>query len=646
MTQQNKKSGLAQSDKPVDVMAAFSKLQSAVREKSGNKPKAAGSKNSGKKAAQNQPHGQKKPAKAPKRGEERQKSTRPTGAKIKSNTRPAPRRVTPKKVAPVRIIPLGGLHEVGKNMTAVEYENNIIIIDCGMKFPDESMLGVDAVVPDYTYLEQNRKKIRGLFLTHGHEDHIGGLPYFCRQFDTQVFGTPLTIGLVKNKFEEHGLPQNNLHVISAGDTVKMGKISVEAIHVNHSIPGAVAFALHTPVGVIIFTGDWKIDYDPVEGDMIDLPRFAELGKQGVLALLSDSTNAERPGSTAPERRIGETYDTLFAKATGSRIIIASFSSNIHRIQQIVDKAKKYGRKIVISGRSMERVTATARELGYLKIQDSQLVDVADMNKYPPSKIVVITTGSQGEPMAALSRMAQGSHRQITVTPHDFIIISANPIPGNEKNVSRVIDDLLELGAKVVYQNMYEVHTSGHAKQDEQRTMLGLVHPRFFIPIHGEYRHLMLHAGLARSMGIPAANIIIGKNGMVIELTPRSIKCDTCVPAGAVMLDGNSLSDVGSAVLRDRKKLSEDGMMAVCVAIDTAACRLVGKPELLSRGFVYVKENEKLLQQTSDQVTRCLGRCRDLRNTTEVKGVLRDSLGNFLYQKTGRNPMIVPIVIEV
>jgi len=573
---------------------------------------------------------------------------KPKPKKTVKKSKPGSKKITGKKesVLPVSIIPLGGLHEVGKNLTVIRYGEEMIIIDCGLMFPSDDMLGIDAVIPDFSYLMENKDRIKGIFLTHGHEDHIGGLPYLLRQLDLPVYGTRLTLGLVEGKLDEHKLNKNKLTTITPGDVIKLGKFSVEAIRVNHSIPDAVAFAITTPAGVIVHTGDWKIDYDPVEGEMIDLARLAELGKQGVLALLSDSTNAEHPGVTAPEKRIGETYETLFAKAAGKRLIIASFSSNIHRIQQIIDKAKKYRRKVVIAGRSMENVTAMATELGYLNVPKNVLIDFSQMNEYPKEKIVVITTGAQGEPMAALSRMASGMHRQITVGKDDFIIISATPIPGNEKHVSKVVNELFELGAEVVYQNMYEVHTSGHARQDEQKTMLGLVKPKFFIPVHGEYRHLMMHAKTAQALGVPEKNTLIAKNGTVIELTANTIRSDETVTAGTVLVDGFGVGDVGSIVLRDRKKLSEDGLMCVIIAVESYNGQVISGPDLVSRGFVYVKESEELLNGARAVVEKCLQDMGSIYDWADCKNRMRDSLSQYLYSQTGRSPMILPIILNV
>ncbi|MCQ4950433.1 ribonuclease J [Bittarella massiliensis (ex Durand et al. 2017)] len=550
---------------------------------------------------------------------------------------------------PLRIVPLGGLHEVGKNCTAVEYGEDIVVIDCGLTFPDSDMPGVDIVIPDFTYLIENKKRIRGVVLTHGHEDHIGGLPYLLKEISVPLYGTRLTLGLVEGKLEEHRLlEKSKLNVVAAGDRVQLGRMQVEFIRVNHSIPGAVALAFHTPAGTLVHTGDFKIDYDPIDGEMIDLARFAELGKEGVTALLMDSTNAERPGMTASERSVGRSFENLFAKAGNRRIIIASFASNIHRIQQIIDTAHKFRRKVLVSGRSMENVTARAIELGYLKVPKGQLIELAEAGDYPPEKLVVITTGSQGEPMAALSRMANGTHRQLSVNSRDFIIISARPIPGNEKHVGNVVNALFKLGAEVIYESMYEVHVSGHACQGELKTILALTKPQYFMPVHGEYRHLIKNAGLGRSLGIPEKNIVISENGRVVEFGPRGVKKDELVTAGKVMVDGLGVGDVGSIVLRDRKRLSEDGLLTIVITIDSETSEVVAGPDIVTRGFVYVRESEQLIKEARAVVTKTLDKCleREVNDWADLKLNIREALSMFLFQKTKRSPMILPIIMEV
>ena len=550
---------------------------------------------------------------------------------------------------PVRIIPLGGLNEIGKNMTCYECESDMILVDCGTAFPDAEMPGVDLVLPDFSYVEKNADRLRGIVLTHGHEDHIGALPYFLKKINVPLYGTALTLGLVEGKLKEHGLlGKVQLNVVNPGQTVKMGCMSVEFIHVNHSIPDAVAFAITTPAGVIIHTGDFKVDYSPIEGGIIDIARFAELGNQGVLCLLSESTNAERPGSSMSERKVGYSFESLFKNAAGKRLIVATFASNIHRVQQIVDNAQRYGRKIAVSGRSMVNVVAKATELGYLTIPDGMLIDIDEISRYPNDQITLITTGSQGEPMAALSRMASGDHRKVRVTSEDFIIISANPIPGNEKHVNRVVNDLLKLGADVVYEAMYEVHVSGHACQDELKMMLSLTKPKFFMPIHGEYKHLKKHAGLAQMMGVAPDHIHIGDIGEIIELDGVDMKVVGAAPAGKVLVDGYGVGDVGSIVLRDRKHLAEDGLIVVVATIESEGGCTVAGPDIVSRGFVYVRESEELMAQAKELVKSVLEDCAD-RNVREwgvLKGKIKDELSNFIYRKTKRSPMILPVIMEI
>lgn len=550
---------------------------------------------------------------------------------------------------PVRIMSLGGVNEIGKNIYVYECCNDIFIIDCGLAFPDDDMLGVDLVIPDFTYLEKNKDKIRGIVLTHGHEDHIGALPYFLKKINVPVYGTRLTLGLVEGKLREHGiLSQCSLNVVVPRQNVKMGCMSVEFIRVNHSIPDACAMAVHTPAGVIVHTGDFKVDYTPIEGGIIDLARFGELGNKGVLALLSESTNAERPGYTATERKVGESFKSLFAGAEGKRIIVATFSSNIHRIQQIINNAAAWERKVAVSGRSMLNVLTTAKELNYIKIPDGMLVDIEDVNKYPPEKMVIITTGSQGEPLSALSRMSSGDHRQVTITPNDLIIISATPIPGNEKFVGKLVNELMKQGAEVVYEAMYEVHVSGHACQDELKMMLALTKPKFFIPIHGEYKHLKKHESLAIKMGIPEENIFLLNIGQVVETDSVEMKVVGQVQAGRVLVDGLGVGDVGSVVLRDRKHLSEDGLIVVVTTINRETGAVAAGPDIVSRGFVYVKESEELMEEAKQLVAKTLQNCcdRNIREWGNIKSSVRDELGNFIFQKTKRSPMILPIIMEV
>lgn len=505
------------------------------------------------------------------------------------------------------------------------------------------------MIPDFTYVEKNADKIRGLFITHGHEDHIGSIPYLLKRINVPIYATRLTIGLIEGKLKEHGLlGKANLNVVTPRQTVKVGCMAVEFIQVNHSIPDAIAIAVHTPSGIIVHTGDFKVDYAPIQGETIDLARFAELGNKGVLALLADSTNAERPGFAMSESKVGQSFNTLFNRAGSKRIIVATFASNIHRIQQIVDHAVKYGRKVAVSGRSMINVVTKAVELGYLSIPDGVLIDIDAISRYPSEKLVLITTGSQGEPLSALARMASSEHRKVSVTSDDFIIISATPIPGNEKHVTRVVNDLLRLGADVIYERMYEVHVSGHACQDELQMMLTLTKPKFFIPVHGEYKHLRAHARLAKAVGIPESNIYIGEIGQVIQLDNLEMKCVGTVEAGAVFVDGLGVGDVGSIVLRDRKRLAQDGLIIVVATIDGQSGACVAGPDIVSRGFVYVRESEQLMDEARNVVKQALDKCvgSNIRDWTTIKTTIKDSLSSFIFRKTRRSPMILPIIMEV
>lgn len=549
----------------------------------------------------------------------------------------------------VRIIPLGGLNEIGKNMTVFECCNDMFILDCGLAFPDMDMPGVDIVIPDFTYVEGNKDKIRGIVITHGHEDHIGGLAYLLKKINVPIYGTRMTLGLIEGKLEEHGLlKQAKLIEIEPRTTVKMGCMAVEFIKVNHSIPGAVGMAIHTPAGIIVHTGDFKVDFSPIDDEIIDLARFGELGSRGVLALMADSTNAERTGFTCSERTVGGSFEKLFKRAEGRRIIIATFSSNVHRVQQIIDQAKNYGRKVAVFGRSMVHVIEKATELGYLKVPKGMLIDIDEMSRYPDEKIVLVTTGSQGEPLSALTRMAMNSHRKVTITPNDFIIISAKPIPGNEKFVTRVVNELMKSGAEVIYESMYEVHVSGHACQEELKLIQALTKPKFFIPVHGEYKHLIKHAEIAKSMGMADDHIIIASIGDVIETDGNSMRIVSQVPAGRVMVDGLGVGDVGSIVLRDRKHLAQDGLIIVVIGIERAANAVVAGPDIISRGFVYVRESEELMDEARSVLTRVLDNCnaRDLKEWGTLKTKLRDVLSDFIYEKTKRSPMILPIIMEV
>ncbi len=578
------------------------------------------------------------------------RSAQKDGQKDARQQKPAAKRPQREvRSAPVKFAALGGLNEIGKNLYVYECCNDMFIVDCGLAFPDEEMPGVDLVVPDFTYLEKNRERFRGVVITHGHEDHIGALPYLLKKINVPIYGTRLTLGLVEGKLKEHGLlSQASLNVVEPRQNVKMGCMSVEFIRVNHSIPDSCALAIHTPAGVIVHTGDFKVDYTPIEGGIIDLARFGELGNRGVLALMSESTNAERPGYTKSERSVGESFRKLFNDAEGKRIIIATFSSNIHRIQQIIDEAVKHGRRVAVSGRSMTNVIAKAVELNYIKVPDGTLIDIEDVNRYRPEQLVIATTGSQGEPLSALSRMSSGDHRQVTITPNDFIIISANPIPGNEKLVTKVVNELMKQGAEVIYESMYEVHVSGHACQDELKMMISLTKPRFFIPIHGEYKHMKKHAKLAMGMGIPEENIFICDLGQMVETDGVEMKYTGTVPSGRVMVDGFGVGDVGSVVLRDRKHLAEDGVMIIVATIERESGRVLAGPDIVSRGFVYVRESEALIDEAKQLMKQVMDNCaqRNVREWGNIKSAMRDALSDYIYQKTKRSPMILPVIMEV
>ena len=550
--------------------------------------------------------------------------------------------------AKVKIIPLGGLNEIGKNMTAIEYKNDIVIIDCGLKFPDEDMFGIDVVIPDITYLLKHKDKVSGIFLTHGHEDHIGALPYVLKQLNVPVYGTKLTLGIVQSKLKEHNLlSTTELITVKPRDVVRLNSVSVEFVKTNHSIADSVAIAVHTPLGAVLHTGDFKVDYTPIDGEPMDFARFAELGKKGVLLMMADSTNVERPGYTMSEKIVGESLCRIFGKSKG-RIIVATFASNIHRIQQIIDAAAMYGRKVAVSGRSMENIVQVAIELGYIKIEKENLVSIDQINKYNNDQIVIITTGSQGEPMSALARMATSEHRKVNIVPGDTIIISATPIPGNEKLVSRVVDQLFKKGAEVVYGSSEAVHVSGHACQEELKLMQTLVKPKYFIPVHGEYRHLKQHGELANSIGVPKSNILIPEIGDVIEVTRNSIKKSGTVISGQIFVDGLGVGDVGNIVIRDRKHLSQDGILTVVVTLSKENKAIIAGPDIISRGFVYVRESEKLMDEARDIVRDVFTKCEERKITdwSTLKSTVRDELKSFLYEKTKRKPMILPIIMEI
>ncbi|HJC40531.1 MAG TPA: ribonuclease J [Candidatus Intestinimonas pullistercoris] len=548
----------------------------------------------------------------------------------------------------LKIISLGGLNEIGKNLTVYEYGGDIIVVDVGMGFPDDDMYGIDVVIPDFTYLIKNQEKIRGIFLTHGHEDHIGSIPYLLRSINAPIYATRMTMGLVKLKLEEHRLLDKcKLFTCEPGEVVKAGRFSVEFIHVNHSIADAVAFAIKTPVGTVVHTGDFKIDSTPIQGGMIDLARLGELGKKGVLALLCDSTNVERPGYTKSERSVGDSFDALF-RGCQQRIIVTTFASNVDRIQQIISVAAKYGRKVAVTGRSMENAMRVSTELGYMRIPEGTLVDVNHIKGLPKDKICIITTGSQGETMSALTRMAFSTHRQVDIQAGDRVILSASTIPGNEHSIGNVINELYRKGAEVVNERAGELHVSGHACADELKIIHALVRPKFFIPVHGEQRHLKTHAKLAQEMGMDPRNIIISDIGRVIELTQRSAKLNGTVPAGKVFVDGYGVGDVGSVVLRDRKHLAEDGMIVVVTSMSGENGAVVSGPDIITRGFVYVKESEELMEELRRVAVEALSRCERSHTTdwSAIKAEIKNDLSGYLYKKTKRNPMILPVIMEV
>lgn len=547
----------------------------------------------------------------------------------------------------VQIIPLGGLGEIGKNMTVFRYGDDIILIDAGLMFPEDDMLGIDLVIPDITYLLENKDKVKAIFLTHGHEDHIGALPYVLKQIDVPVYGTALTLGILQGRLRENNVSDNNLVTIKPGDKINVGAFNLEFIRVNHSIPDAISIVIKTPIGTIIHTGDFKFDQTPVDGQVTQFNKFAEFGDEGVLALLADSTNAERPGFTQSEKMVGQTFDDEFRYAR-NRIIVATFSSNVHRIQQVVDSAVKYKRKVAVIGRSMINVVNIAIELGYLRIPEGVLIDIDETNNYTSDQIVIITTGSQGEPMSALTRMAMNDHKKVDIMPGDTVIISATPIPGNEKLVARTIDHLYKLGADVIYEKSNGVHVSGHASQEEIKLMHNLVRPKYFIPVHGEYRHLIKHANLAKDLGMPSENIVIAENGSVIEISKNGIGINGKIQSGKVLVDGLGVGDVGNIVLRDRRQLSQDGIMIVVVTIDHETCHVVSGPDIVSRGFVYVREAEDLMEEAREKVLSALERCENngVSEWSMIKSTIRDNLGRFLYERTRRRPMILPIIMEI
>ena len=553
------------------------------------------------------------------------------------------------KKSKLKIIPLGGLHEIGKNITVFEYENEIIVVDCGLSFPEDDMLGIDLVIPDITYLEKNVDKIKGLVITHGHEDHIGSIPYLLKKINVPIYATKLTVGLIKNKLEEHKLLRTTeLHEVTQGETVKLGKnFKVEFIRSSHSIPDSVMLGITTPAGTILHTGDFKVDFTPIDGKIMDFGRIAELGEQGILALMSDSTNSERKGFTMSESSVGEVFDKLFLHCT-KRIVVATFASNVHRVQQIVNAAIKYNRKIAVCGRSMINMITTARELGYIECPENLFIDIDMIKNYTDEQLVIITTGSQGEPMSALTRMAAGDHRKVKITPNDLVIISATPIPGNEKFVSKVIDDLMQIGAEVVYSALEDVHVSGHACQEEQKLIIALAKPKYFIPVHGEYRQLIAHSETAQSMGIDKDNIIMLQNGRVLEINEDSAEFTSTVQSGRVLVDGLGVGDVGNIVLRDRQHLSQDGLIIIVLTMDGSTGEVIAGPDVISRGFVYVRESENLMDDVKAVVRHEVKKCeeKEIRDWSTIKTTVRENLRDYIFAKTKRNPMIIPIIMEV
>ena len=583
-----------------------------------------------------------------KRNYKREENNKAENKKPKNNSNKKENTKFEFKKENLKIIPLGGLEEIGKNITVFEYGNEIVLVDCGLEFPEDDMLGVDLVIPDITYLERNKDKIKGLVITHGHEDHIGAIPYILQQINIPIYATKLTIGLIENKLEEHKLLRSaKMTVVNQGETVNFGNSKVEFIRSSHSIPDAVMLAIHTPVGTVIHTGDFKIDYTPIDEKVMDFGRIAELGNKGVLALLSDSTNSERKGYTMSESSVGEVFDKLFLN-TKKRIVVATFASNVHRVQQIVNSAIKYHRKVAICGRSMINMIETAKELGYITVPDNTFIDIDMIKNYSDEQLVIITTGSQGETMSALTRMAAGDHKKVVITPNDLVIISATPIPGNEKFVSRVIDDLMQIGAEVIYSSLEDIHVSGHACQEEQKLILSLTKPKYFIPVHGEYRQLTAHAETAKKIGIEPKNIFMMENGRILELNEKEAKITNSVPSGKILVDGLGVGDVGNIVLRDRQHLSQDGLIVIVMTMDSSTGEIVSGPDVVSRGFVYVRESENLMEDVKRVIREEVRKCeeRKIRDWSTIKSTLKDNLRDYIFQKTKRNPMILPIIMEI
>ena len=554
-----------------------------------------------------------------------------------------------KQLGKVKIMMLGGLDEIGKNLAVIEYENDIIVVDCGLGFPDEEMQGVDLVIPDTTYLEKNYEKVRGIFLTHGHEDHIGAVPYVLRKLDLPVYGTRLTLGIIENKLQEHPLNfEPRLICVAAGETVQAGCFQVEFIRVNHSIADACCFAIRTPVGTIVHTGDFKLDLTPIEGEIMNITRLGQIGEEGVLLLMCESTNAERPGYMPSEKKVGQSLDNIFLRNADKRIVIATFSSNVHRVQQIINTSAQYGRKVAITGRSMLNIVGAATRLGYMTVPDGVLIDINDIRKYPPRQITLITTGSQGEPMSALYRMAFGIHDKVQLGPEDLVVISASAIPGNEKMVGKIINELLKNGADVFKDDLVEVHVSGHACQEELKLMMALTRPKYFMPIHGEFKHLVQNKKLARYMGIPESNIFLADIGRVPEVSPEGARFNGTVPSGVVLVDGYGVGDIGNIVLRDRRHLSQDGLLVVVATVDLSYHMMMSGPDIVSRGFVYVRESEELMEKAREIAQKAIEDCleHNIEDRTEIKAAVKNTLSKFIFQQTGRKPMILPIIMDI
>ena len=547
----------------------------------------------------------------------------------------------------LKVIPLGGLGEIGKNCTIVEYKNEMIMIDCGLTFPDEDMLGVDIVIPDFTYVEENKDKLKGIFITHGHEDHIGGIAYLLKTVDTNVYCSKLTKGLLENKFKEHGLNPNRLKMVNVNNTVKVGNLSAEFIRVSHSIPDSCAIAVKSPIGTILFTGDFKMDFTPIDGEPTDIQKLASLGRKGLLCLFSDSTNVEIEGSSMSEKEVGETFINLFGQAPG-RIIVATFASNLHRVQQVIFAAEKYNKKVVLSGRSMINNVKIASSLGYLKIRNNTLIDMKNIKDYSDDQIVVLSTGTQGEPLSALTRMANNEHKQVHLNSSDTVILSSSAIPGNEMPINNTINNLTKIGCDIIYDSLAKVHASGHACQEEIKLMHQLTTPKYFIPAHGEPRQLKKHMEIAMNMGLNKENILVGQNGDVFEFTKKSARINGKVQAGNVLVDGSGIGDVGNIVLKDRKHLSEDGLLVVSLTIEKHTQRVLSNPEIVSRGFIYVKENQDLIENSKDIVMRTMKKCekKDIHAISQIKYQIREALKSYIYNQTGRDPMILPVLTEV